>query len=503
MNRAASLNKRLFFGLPALWAFGALALFFMATPAVGQNEGESPEPKVGEHRVTESSLLTVWEGESLEPKVGEHLTVTPGRAEFGDVQADTVKEVEVKVTNTSDKPVIIKNIRPSCPCVAGEIQPNRLEPGATGILSLSWDSKGQTNGKQTKRVWIFEEGRNKPFVLDVFANVFGGVEPGQGLNPAPPQPVNPLPTLNVDPPSLDMGYLRPEEKETRFVTITNTGEEPLRLGGISSSCKCTVGELEKKDLAPGESVKMSVELKANKNPGPQSQTLTIRVPNAQPVKYSVQAIVSYAVNAEPTFINMLQGNKGQISLQALDEAPFHVISVDGEAPVFLDGDQGGAAAFHTIAWDKTNVPLEDLTHWLLVQTDHPEMPLLEFRVIHLSLYPVGPPEPWALSDDRFMLGWMTPGEPIHKTLDLVKYKAEDISKFETSNDAFTVAIVGKEKTPKGDLRLKIAITPTGKGLTSTGVAKALLHVGTPSPDGGEPFETKLYLFGVVGEGHEG
>lgn len=56
----------------------------------------------------------------------------------------------------------------------------------------------------------------------------------------------------------------------------NTGEAPVVIDQVISSCGCTVPELVKKDYAPGEAGKIVAKFTVGDRQGPQSKTITVR-----------------------------------------------------------------------------------------------------------------------------------------------------------------------------------------------------------------------------------
>ena len=59
----------------------------------------------------------------------------------------------------------------------------------------------------------------------------------------------------------------------RTFEFTNTGDEPLTITNVRSSCGCTVPSKPQAPIMPGKSDK--IEVKYNMNPGPISKTITV------------------------------------------------------------------------------------------------------------------------------------------------------------------------------------------------------------------------------------
>jgi hypothetical protein len=60
----------------------------------------------------------------------------------------------------------------------------------------------------------------------------------------------------------------------RTFEFTNTGDAPLIIKDVKSSCGCTVPSWPKEPIAPGKSGK--IEVKYNMNPGPIRKTITVQ-----------------------------------------------------------------------------------------------------------------------------------------------------------------------------------------------------------------------------------
>jgi hypothetical protein len=60
----------------------------------------------------------------------------------------------------------------------------------------------------------------------------------------------------------------------RAFEFTNTGDAPLIIKDVKSSCGCTVPSWTKEPIAPGKSGK--IEVKYNMNPGPIRKTITVQ-----------------------------------------------------------------------------------------------------------------------------------------------------------------------------------------------------------------------------------
>lgn len=75
--------------------------------------------------------------------------------------------------------------------------------------------------------------------------------------------------------TVDFGTTTKEDDSgLRVFEFTNTGDAPLIIKEVKSTCGCTVPSWPKEPIAPGKSGK--IEVKYNMNPGPIRKTITIQ-----------------------------------------------------------------------------------------------------------------------------------------------------------------------------------------------------------------------------------
>lgn len=74
--------------------------------------------------------------------------------------------------------------------------------------------------------------------------------------------------------TIDYGKVTKEEDNgLRVFEFTNTGNQPLLIKDVKSSCGCTVPSFSKDPIMPGKTGK--IEVKYNMNPGPIRKTITV------------------------------------------------------------------------------------------------------------------------------------------------------------------------------------------------------------------------------------
>jgi hypothetical protein len=98
----------------------------------------------------------------------------------------------------------------------------------------------------------------------------GPDDPHLALQSAPGQP-----KLVVDRRDFDFGAMDMDLEGRHAFTFTNVGQAVLKLDKGPTSCGCTLSQLERSEIAPGQSAKVVVQWKAKKNPGVYKESATI------------------------------------------------------------------------------------------------------------------------------------------------------------------------------------------------------------------------------------
>lgn len=300
--------------------------------------------------------------------------------------------------------------------------------------------------------------------------------PAQNAGAAEPVRRSP-PPLEVNPGRIDLGVMKPGNKKAGAVTLTNTSDETLKIARVNSSCSCTVADLPKRELAPGESVQLSATLEAGNYIGAMQRQVRVYAEGyAAPFEIWVVADVSYDVKADPVYIGAFQGDNGEVKVTEVNGAPFHILSINNNAPTFKDFDpkKDGAKSEYTLTWSTKGVDPKDLPMWWIIETDHPTAPVVDLRVLHPAVMPkVDPRRAWQLADDRKLIGYLEPGET--KTLSIEikeRRRAQEelpLPEVSTKHDNMKVKVEKLEKTPEGytlELALSGTSDPEGHTLIS-------------------------------------
>jgi hypothetical protein len=85
------------------------------------------------------------------------------------------------------------------------------------------------------------------------------------------RPEEPAPKLVIDQSKFDFGTMDIEEKGSHKFLVKNSGNSPLTIREKDTSCNCVVGDIEKKEIPPGESAKITITWKSKQVLGPFSE----------------------------------------------------------------------------------------------------------------------------------------------------------------------------------------------------------------------------------------
>ena len=150
-------------------------------------------------------------------------------------------------------------------------EPVALEPQTKGKIWVTYDASQVVDlGFNTTKVSVYtseEEGSKKDF------NVISTVE--EYFPPMSDEELAKAPKLAFNKTAHNFGKIEQDaEVETEFI-LTNNGKESLNIRLAKSNCGCTIVDLEKEDIAPGETANMKIKFNSKGRRGRQYKTVTV------------------------------------------------------------------------------------------------------------------------------------------------------------------------------------------------------------------------------------
>lgn len=115
------------------------------------------------------------------------------------------------------------------------------------------------------------------------------------------------PQIEFESDEIDYGTVyKGEDDGVRTIKFTNTGDEPLIINNVKSSCGCTVPSKPTEAILPGKSD--TIQVKYNMRPGSIRKTITI-MSNATNHENGVVAIKIKGKVIAPENVNVLEKKK--------------------------------------------------------------------------------------------------------------------------------------------------------------------------------------------------
>jgi len=278
----------------------------------------------------------------------------------------------------------------------------------------------------------------------------------------------------LEPPAYEYGFMRPEDVAVRTIRVTNLDPQPIRLKGTWRGCSCTTLDVQPGILQPGESVDVPATLTAGLTPTTKDSTVKLELVGRPPIVLPVKGEIIRGVRARPRDIDTYryrgaEGNyipSGRIALDSPEGVPFRILSVNGD-PVESESKLVHVVPWSVAEFDATtglNERGELIPKFWLVETDHPETPVMEIMVRHRAHRPEPRGErPWFFVEQRVNVGGIPRGGSGECVIP-IKWKGgkpgrdDTLAGVRSDSPEFTASLV--ETPSKGRETLaKIRITP--------------------------------------------
>lgn len=281
-------------------------------------------------------------------------------------------------------------------------------------------------------------------------------------------------SVTLDPPTYAFGYLRPGEVRSRTLTVTNREMQPIRLKGTWKGCSCTTLDVQAGLLEPGASRQVTATLTAGLTPTTKDSTVKLEVVGRPPVVLPMTGEIIRGVRARPRDISTYayrgaEGNyrpRGVVNLDAPEGVPFRILAINGVP------QQTEPSLQHSVAWDVGDYDAttgldangQTVPRFWIVETDHPDTPVMELRVSHRAnqIQPRGD-RPWFFTELYVNAGAPGPDGAAVFTLPIKglsgpKASLDSIQRVRSLSDQFT-AQLRSLRVDGRDLLAEIAVTP--------------------------------------------
>lgn len=242
--------------------------------------------------------------------------------------------------------------------------------------------------------------------------------------PAAPAPLLGSAAITFDRTQHDFGRIMDDENVETTFSFTNTGDTTLEILDHRATCGCTVPEISKRSLLPGESATIKVVFHPAHKKGIQHQTVTLmtNAPDQQQVQLTINAEVrqtTWTDQAVSHFSRIEKGDNRTLTVDVYSRVPnFKIDSIalssEGkfvttladavEVPGETEGELFRKQTI-TIALAPT-VPIGNFTETLIIRTNDPKKPVIQQQVIAEVIGDLVP------NPNRVSLGIVRPGDPL-------------------------------------------------------------------------------------------
>jgi hypothetical protein len=158
--------------------------------------------------------------------------------------------------------------------------------------------------------------------------------------------------------------------------FTNTGNQPLKIQNVKTSCGCTTAALTKTDYAPGESGEIEAKFVFSGRTGRQEKAIAVTTSAApqQPTMLRLVVNIEQSVKIQPEVVFWRVGDQPEpktIHVAVADDSPAKIVSVTSDNPsVEVQTTEVKPGKEYEVQVTPANVN-QPATATLMIRTDYP------------------------------------------------------------------------------------------------------------------------------------
>ena len=227
------------------------------------------------------------------------------------------------------------------------------------------------------------------------------------------------PPVEFEPANLNFGIVPPHTIGKGTAKIWNVGDQPLRIVKSITSCGCTSTEsLAGRVIPPGGFIEFNTEMEMKTGLGTKKEKVTLYFEgyDRAPVPFFFHAEVARPVRVIPPYVDAVnQRRTGTVEVTSLDNRPFQILKAHGLAPQFVGFDPAAnePRTRYTLKWDMGQFDRQRVPWFWIIETDHPDAPIVDVRLRHESTRPVQDrTRSWQPKDHRILIDLVRNGESV-------------------------------------------------------------------------------------------
>lgn len=287
---------------------------------------------------------------------------------------------------------------------------------------------------------------------------------------------SPPTTVFCPEPDKDFGVVPPGSKLEHTFLLVNPTNEPVLIRKVVPTCQCTTASVvEGKYIPANGSLPMPVTLQIPSTTGIKKAAVNMILSSGVGPRLTLNAESAYAVRTIPPYINAFdrpENMSGAVVVSSVDGKPFRVLSVARSKPKFLNdaGEGDIPRAQHVLQYDLSTYKCENMPKWLLIETDHPNAPLIEIRIRHTctKLKHQMQPNSIAMNFDGWIanVGAIPIGGSGEFTIEIKDFPGQKIDSVISLSPSFKTDLIEQRPGDGDRLQVKVAIKPL---INKTGV----------------------------------
>src|SRR5688572_17048321 len=107
------------------------------------------------------------------------------------------------------------------------------------------------------------------------------------------------PPIEFDPPVLDLGQVRPNQRVSGTIYIQNLSDKALKILSSKADCTCTTVDLANTVIGPGERISFRADYNSSAAMGVKGSAVRVKIDGYDPAEVGIKAFVTMPVKAEP------------------------------------------------------------------------------------------------------------------------------------------------------------------------------------------------------------
>jgi hypothetical protein len=302
------------------------------------------------------------------------------------------------------------------------------------------------------------------------------------------------PRISVESTSIDLGPMLSHRTADRTISIRNSGDEPLVIEWVETTCGCTAAELATKELAAGQTAPLHVTFNSEDSQGPQRKLVRIHSNDPQtPIcELTLTADVHVPVTLKPNKrrfdfgrVRPEKAKSQQLSFLSTDVDELHIEPADYPAQVYtLDLEPGYEDDPHQVLLRISiadDAPAGSHRDFIQLSTNVPDQPTIDLEV-----------EVWVVGEvfvdrERVRFGFVRPGQTMQEEIKVlaadedVRFK---VTSAEIDLPGFTAAV--RERVPNAETWIQVRGEPLAADSAlvkeNNGRMKGTLRIHTDLPD---------------------